>query len=113
MRQIIHQLQRALHGGLGLQRVNIAKARQARHFFVEAWIMLHGARAKRIETRINGMVFLAEAHEMAHRFRLRQTRQVDVSSRRAIAKARSYLWHFVEVDAAILIRANFKNQRLF
>ena len=63
--QLVHQLQRALHGGLGLHRVDVGKAGEARDLLVEARIVLHRARAEREEAEIDGIVFLTEAHIVA------------------------------------------------
>ena len=47
--QAVHQLQGALHGRLRLQRVDVREARQTRHLLVQARVVLHRARAQRIE----------------------------------------------------------------
>ena len=73
--QFVDQFQRALHGGLRLHRMDVTKARQARHLFVEARIVLHRAAAQREEAEVDGIIALRQAHVMAHHFRLRQARQ--------------------------------------
>ena len=61
------QLQRALRGGLRLQRMQVAEARQPRHLLVEARIVLHRARAERIEPAVDGVVLARQPHIMADR----------------------------------------------
>ena len=48
------QLERALHGRDRLQRMDVGEARQPRHLLVEARIVLHRARAERIEPGVDG-----------------------------------------------------------
>ena len=73
--ELVHQRQSPLDGGNGLQGVDVGEARQARHLLVEARIMLHGARAERIQGQVNGVIGLGQAHIVTHRLWLGQTGQ--------------------------------------
>ena len=73
--QFLHQRQRALHGRDRLQRMDVGKARQPRHFLVEARIVLHRAGAERIGPSVDGVIFLRQAHIMAHRLGFGQAGQ--------------------------------------
>ena len=73
----IDQLQRALHGRDRLQRMEIADARQARDLLVDAGIVLHGARAQRVDAHVDGVVLLAEPRVVLHHLRLGKARQAD------------------------------------
>src|SRR5688572_32438295 len=53
----------------GLQRMNIRKARQPRHFLVQARVMFHGAGTQRIESAVDAIVLLRKARVMAHHLR--------------------------------------------
>ncbi len=75
--QLVHQLQRALNRRLRLQRVDVREARQARHLLVQARVVLHRARAQRIQRQVDGVVLLAQAHIVAHGLWLRQAGQAD------------------------------------
>ena len=81
----LHQLERALHGLLRLQRMDVAEARQPRHLLVQPRVVLHRARAERIEPAVDRVVLARQAHVVAHRLRLGESRQSD---RRPCARAR-------------------------
>ena len=71
------QIEGAGHGGGRLERMDVAEARQPRHLLVEARVVLHGARAQRIDAGVDGVVLLAEAHVVAHRLRLGEAGQIE------------------------------------
>ena len=73
--QLVHQLERALDGGDRLQRMEVGEAGQARQLLVQPRVVLHGARAERIERQVDGVVLLAEPHIVAHRLRLGEAGQ--------------------------------------
>ena len=79
VRQAIDQLQRALHGRDRLQRMEVADAGEARHLLVDARIVLHGARAQRVDAHVDGVVLLAEPRVVLHDLRLGQARQADLA----------------------------------
>jgi hypothetical protein len=111
MGQAVHQLDRALHRRLRLQRVDVGEARQARHLLVQARVVLHRARAQRIQRQVDGVVLLAQAHVVAHGFRLGQARQAD--RRGADQVAQIIGWRGVrQVDAGLVPGVQFEDQRL-
>ncbi len=108
----VDQRQRALNARLRLQGMDVGKARQPRHRLVEPWIVLHGARAERIKPHIDGVVLLGEPHIMAHRLRLRQSRQVERRDTRLTAKPRRKIVRLIQIDAGHVGAAGLKQQRL-
>ena len=70
-----NKFKRALHGRLRLQGMNIGKAWQARHSLVEAEIMLHRARAKRINLGVDRIIQPRQPHVMTHCLWLAQARK--------------------------------------
>ena len=79
-RQHFHQRDCALHGLLGLQRMDVAKARQPRHLLVQARIVLHRARAQRIEPAVDRVILARQPHVVAHRLGLGEAGQSDSAS---------------------------------
>src|SRR5436853_4910741 len=77
-RKLRDQLECARHGRLRLQRMDVAEARQPRHFLIEAWIVLHGARSERKHAAIDAVVHARETHVVAYGFGLGESRQTDV-----------------------------------
>ena len=53
-----------------LQRMDVGEARQPRHLLVEARVVLHRARAERVEAGVDRVVLLRQPREVAHRLRL-------------------------------------------
>ena len=99
------QLQRALRGGLRRQGMQIAEARQPRHFLVQARIVLHGAGAQRIKPGVDGVVHPRQAHIMADHFRLAEARQADrapCGAGRPAASSRNC--HIGQIDAGGAMR---------
>src|SRR5579862_7707780 len=80
-RQPAHQFgnerQCTLYSSFRLKRMKITEAGQPRHFFVQPRIVLHRTGAERIEARVDGIIHARQPHEVAHHFRLRQSRQSD------------------------------------
>jgi hypothetical protein len=113
MRQRIDQLQRALHGGDRLQRMEIGEARQARHLLIEARVVLHRARAERIEPGVDRIIVARQSHVMAHRLRLGEAGQADRSVARVRAEFRGERRRRFEVDAGRVEPAGLEDQRLF
>ena len=58
--QFVHQRQIALHGFDRLERMREEKAGQAAGVFVDLRVVLHRARAERIEAAVHAVVELAE-----------------------------------------------------
>ena len=77
MRQRVDQLERALHRRYRLQRVQIGETRQPRHLLVEPRVVLHRARAERVEAAVDRVILLRQAGEMAHHLRLAEAGQAD------------------------------------
>ena len=62
--ELPEELERALGGRVGRQRVQVREARQARGPLVELGVVLHGARAQRVEARVHRVVELGQVHEV-------------------------------------------------
>ena len=77
--QLVHEQQRALDGHLILVGMDVLKAGQRDGAVVDLGIVLHRARAERVEARVDGMVHLAEAGEVAHHLDLAHLRQGQVA----------------------------------
>ena len=73
--QVPHQLQRALRAPLVLQRVQARVARQRRDALVQLRVVLHRARAERVEAGVEVEVALAQAVVVAHQLRLADLRE--------------------------------------
>ena len=58
--------QEALHGRRWRERMHVDDARQARRDLVQLGVVLHRARAERVEARIDAVVPLREPREVAH-----------------------------------------------
>ena len=112
MRQAIDQLERALHGRDRLQRMEVADAGQARHLLVEARIVLHGARAQRVDAHVDGVVLLAEPRVVLHHLRLAEARQADRAGAAQAVQAILDLRRLRQVDAAAARLAHLEDQRL-
>ena len=76
--QFILNLERTLHGGRVLQRVNIGQARQPRHIFVQARIIFHSTRAERIKTHVNRVIEPRQMGKMAHYVQFADFRQAQL-----------------------------------
>src|SRR6267143_488045 len=63
--QLVHQLERALGERLGGVRVEAREAGQAGHVLVEPRVVLHRARAERIEMRVHAVVHARETRVVA------------------------------------------------
>ncbi len=77
MRQRVDQLERALHRRDRLQRMEVGEAGQPRHLLVEPRIVLHRARAERVEAAVDRVVLLRQPGEVAHDLRLAEAGQAD------------------------------------
>ena len=70
--QHLQNAQRALGHALRLIRMRLGQSRQPRHIFVDARVVLHGARAQRIHAVIDGIVpgrdacVVADDFDLAH-----------------------------------------------
>src|SRR5262245_34781826 len=92
--------------------MDVGKARQPGHLLVEARVVLHGARAERIEPGINAVVVARQAHIVAHGFRLAQARQPDRRGALQRAEARRERVRLVEIDPAYVGTSDLEDQRL-
>src|SRR5262245_21753072 len=93
--------------------MDVGETRQARQLLVEARVVLHRARAERIQPAVDRIILLRKPSEMAHYLRLAETRKTDRSLPFYTAEAvLERLW-FRQVDAAIPRRILLKKQRLF
>ncbi len=112
MGQLVHQRQGALDGGLGLQGVQVRKARQAGHLLVQARVVLHRARAEGIEGQVDGVVLLAQPHIVTQGFGLGETRQPDRLDADQVAKIGDVADGLRQIDAGLRPAAQFEDQRL-
>ena len=95
-----------------LQRMDVGEAGKPRHLLVEARIVLHGARAERIDAGVDAVVRARQAHVVAHRLGLAQARQADRRGSLERAQAGRESLRLVEIDAAHLRPADLEDQRL-
>ena len=86
--QRFDNLERPLRGRDRLQRMDVGESRQARDFFVEARIVLHRARAERVDAGVDRIVVARQAYVMADRLRLGEAGQFDRASARVRAQPR-------------------------
>ena len=112
VRQPVDQLERTLHGRDRLQRMQIADAGQPRHLLVDPGIVLHGARAQRIDAHVDGVVLLAEPRVVLHHLRLRKARQADLAGAAQSVQAVLDLRWLRQVDAAAAGLTHLEDQRL-
>ncbi len=104
--------QRALRGRDGLKRMDVRKSRQPSHFLIEARIVLHRARAKRIDSGINRIVVAREANIMAHRLGLTEAGQIESGLARVRPQSRVKRRGLIDVDAGGVEAAGFEDERL-
>src|SRR5262245_35218643 len=92
--------------------MNIGKARQARQLLIEARVMLHRARAERIDSGIDCVVLPGKPYVMAHCLRLAQARK----PRRLLPLERAepvFERHgLVEIHSGIFRAADFEDEAL-
>ena len=112
VRQAVDQLERALHGRDRLQGMQVADAGQARHLLVDARVVLHGARAQRIDAHVDGVVLLAEPRVVLHHLRLGEAGQADLAGAAQAVQAVLHLRRLRQVDAAAAGLAHLEDQRL-
>src|SRR5258708_16247619 len=93
--------------------MQIADAGQARHLLVEARIVLHRARAQRIDAHVDSVVLLAEPRVVLHHLRLAETRQADLAGAAKPIEAVLHLGRLRQVDSAAAGLAHFEDQRFF
>lgn len=91
--------------------MNVREAGQARHFLVEARVVLHRARAEREQPHVDGEVLAAEARVVADDLGLRQTREADYLAFEA-AEAGGDLRGRRQIDAGARAVADLEDQRL-
>ena len=100
MRQGVDQFERPRHGRERLQRVDVGEAGQPRQFLVEARIVLHRARAERVEPAVDRIVLLRQPGEVAHHLRLAEPRQADRADAFELAEAGDKRRRLGQIDAA-------------
>ncbi|MNE45844.1 hypothetical protein D3C80_1401520 [compost metagenome] len=110
MGQLVHQLQRALNRRLRLQRVDVREAGQTRHLLVQTRVVLHRARAQRIDGQIDGVVLLAQAHIVAHGLGLGQAGQTDRVLANQVAQVRAVGGGLGQIDAGLVPAVAFEDQ---
>src|SRR5205807_1945507 len=113
MRQRIDQGERARDGGQRLERVDVGKSRESRQLLVEPGIVLHCARAQRIEPSVDRVVLLRQPGEVAYHLRLAETRQANLCPPIETAEARFKGRRIPKIDTAMPGRALFEDQPLF
>src|SRR5262249_21173931 len=95
-----------------LQRMQVGKTGQPHHLLVQARVVLHRAGAKRIEPRVDGIVFLRKPRVVAHDLRFRESRQTDGALALEAAEAALRLRRFRQIDARAAGRILLEDQRL-
>src|SRR5262245_18607775 len=93
--------------------MDIAKARQPRHAFVQAWIVLHGAGAEREQAGVDAIVLLAQAHIVPHGFRLAKAWQSQRGAPGEPALPVGKAWRLLDVDTGGVEAADFEDQAFF
>ncbi len=76
----VQDRQVALHGRRVLQRVRLGEAGQAGHALVELRVVLHGARAERVEAAVDAEVALRQPQVVAHHVELRELGEAVVAA---------------------------------
>ncbi len=112
MRQAIDQFERALDGRDRLQRMDVGETRQPRQLFVEPRVVLHRARAERIEAGVDRIVLVRQPGEMANHLRLAETGQTDRALPLETAHPGADGRRLRQVDAATTRRILLEDQRL-
>src|SRR6266700_3183299 len=92
--------------------MEIGKAGQPRHLLVEPRVVLHRARAERVEAAVDRVVLLRQAGEMAHDLRLAEPGEADRPLSFEPAKARAKRRRLRQVDAAMPGRILLEQQLL-
>ncbi len=113
IRQFAHQLDGALNCGDRLQRMEVGEAREPRQLLVQARVVLHRARAQRIERQVDGVILLRQPHVVAQGLRLRQPRQGHGRIADQGAEVRGVEIGRRHVDAGLLPASQLEDQRLF
>ena len=93
--------------------MQIAEARQPRHFLVQARIVLHGAGAQRIKPGVDGVILPRQPHIMADHFRLAEARQADGALAAQAAQAAVVYSDVGQIHAGDAVAAEFEDQPLF
>lgn len=110
--KLVDHLERTLNGLLRLERMDVRKAWKTRDLFVQARIVLHGARAEREQAQVDGVILPGQAGVVANGFGLTETRKSDGARTFEAAEPRSAPWYLGEVDAGGLPAIHLKDQRL-
>ena len=110
--QGVHQIEVALDGIFRLERVGVGEARIAAGDFVDLWVVLHGTGAQRVQTEVNGIIFLGEAGEVAHNAHLGNFREGQPSARKFLREFGQRNFRFGEGNAGASGGRKLKNGRL-
>lgn len=113
VRQLVNDLQRALHRIDGRERVNVAEPWQAGHLLVQARIVLHRARAEREQAQVDRVILTRQTGIVTHRLRLRQARQADRVLAAQVAQTRTRDIALGEIDAGGVRVADLEDQLFF
>ena len=107
-----HQRHRALHAQLRLERMQRGEAGDARRHLVHLRVILHGARAERVEAGVDAVVQLRQAHVVAHQVDLGHLGHRQIGALAACRQRR--LWHIAigEADGAAARLADIVDQWL-
>jgi hypothetical protein len=112
VRQAVHELQRALGRRGRLQGVQVGEARHPRRLLVQPRIVLHRARAQRIERQVDGMVLLRQPHIVAQRLGLGEARQPDRPRTHQVAQVRGVGLRLGQIDARPVRAADLEQDAL-
>lgn len=115
--QMVHQLQRPLHGLLRLVRMNGRKSAQLGHFFISLRVVLHRAGAKRDKTIVNSVVSAGQSRIMPDDIQFAHFRQLgplrsDVGQRQNVLHRKLRHIELWQAIGAPAWPGPFKNKRL-
>ena len=96
----------------GLQRMQIGKAGQPRQLLVEPRVVLHRARAERVEAAVDRVVLLRQPGEMPHDLRLAEPGQADRPLPFEPIEARAERRRFRQIHPAMAGRILLEQERL-
>src|SRR5262245_34430593 len=90
--------------------MDVGKAWQARHAFIEARVVFHCAGTEREQAGVDAVVLLAEPHVMTHRLGLAQARQSQWRAPGQRAEPGCKGGRLLDIDAGRLAAADFEDE---
>src|SRR5215831_18058199 len=93
--------------------MDVGEPGHSRQLFIQARVVLHRARAERVESGVDRIVLLRQPREVTHNLRLAQARQTDRAPPFETAQPAGERGWLGEIDAAMTRQILLENQRLF